>query len=292
MAFACIVLLPTMCMAHRNTAEKWTNFQSWAMLQRGMTKTQVVRFLGEPKETTACQTGRKNVWYYQQVPKEQTNQLTDGSIVFKQNRTGVYILFRWQDPSWKQVEADKKEKEAEIEAAALKVKLEREVALTQQRLERAEKAKKALELKEKRQEEVNRRKAEREEVAKARALEDEEEAKKHTLSSGLDHLFEIVTEGHLIRNGLILLGVVFVFTLIFKSAAGKFWWRHSKKPPNIQQNRYNQQKYSMSIIDIPEKKSKETIHLRPQHNQQKCGTPIVGIPDKKAKSNKNIEVNK
>ena len=49
----------------------------------------------------------------------------------------------------------------------------------------------------------------------------------------LDALNNVATEHHFVRNGLIIVGSAFAIVLIFKSAAGKWWWRHEKKHKEI-----------------------------------------------------------
>jgi len=44
----------------------------------------------------------------------------------------------------------------------------------------------------------------------------------------LDEVTNITQEHHFVCNGLILLGIAFAIVLIFKSGAGKFWWKHEK----------------------------------------------------------------
>jgi outer membrane protein assembly factor BamE (lipoprotein component of BamABCDE complex) len=239
---AFIILFSTVCVAQRKPVEKWTDFQSWTNLRTGMTKTQVTVLLGQPKDTIANQTGSINIWYYQQIPPKQTTTLCDGCVVFKENRIGTCTLSLWQDPSWVQLKDHKKEKEIAIETAAQKAELERQVALTQRKLEQAERVKKALELKLQQQEEARKRRAEQvaraRVIAGAKALEAKQEAgaekeaekeKGYTVSCGfLDRLCAIVIEYHFVLIGTILLAVA--LCLIFKLEAGRLWWRYAKKP--------------------------------------------------------------
>jgi hypothetical protein len=75
----------------------------------------------------------------------------------------------------------------------------------------------------------------------------------------LDALNEIVTEGHFVRNGLILLGIIFVIILTLKTATGKWRWKQNKeltKNYNRKRDIYNKQKYGIIIKDIPDKNAK------------------------------------
>ena len=218
-ALAAIVLFSAVCVAQGKPVEKWTIFKSWADLRSGMSENQVTMLLGQPRETTTSRTDSTNAWYYQQIPPEQTNNLCDGCVMFRKDGTGTYTLYRWQDPNWKQIENDKKEKETAIEIATQKAELEKQVALTQKKLEHAAKAKKALELKLQQQEEARENKAKM--LAEFEAMEKEqkeeeqkkEEEEERTASSGfLDRLCGIVTERHFVPFliAVFLFGVVLV----------------------------------------------------------------------------------
>ncbi len=255
-ALAVIVLFSAVCMAQRKPVEKWTDFQSWTKLRSGMSKTQVTMLLGQPKETTASQTDSTNIWYYQQIPPEQTNKLCNGCVVFKKNRTGTYTLYRWQDPNWKQVQDDKIKRKAELEEAAQKTELEKQVTITQRKLEQAERPKKTLELKVQQQEEARRMKlkmvAEFEAMEKAQQEgeeEEEEEEEERTAAHGgfLDRLCGIAAGYYFVLVGIILLAIAFAIVLISKSAPGRFWWKHKKKPQKhaALRAKYRRQKYGI-----------------------------------------------
>jgi len=229
-ALAFIVLLSAMCTAQSKEAEKWTDFRSWAALRSDMTESQVINLLGQPKETTTSQTDSTNIWYYQQIPQEVTYKLCDGCVVFRKDSTGTYILYRWRDPNWKQVEAYKKEKETAIEIAAKEAELEIQAEVAQKELEQAEKAKEAPEPKLQSPQEARRMKAEM--IAKFVAMEKEQkegqESQEEGAASSDSVTSEIVAESHFILIGAILLAAVCAIVLILKFATGHFWWKHKK----------------------------------------------------------------
>jgi len=233
-ALAVIVLFSAVCVAQRKPIEKWTDLRNWA----------------QPKKTIASQTGSTNIWYYQQIPPEQTDKLCDGCVVFKKNGTGTYTLYRWRDANWEQVQDYKKEKEAAIETAAQKAELERQVALTRKKPEQAERPKKALELKLQQQEEARRMRLEM--VAEFEAMEktqQEGEEEERTAAHGgfLDRLCGIATGYYFVLVGIILLAIAFAIVLISKSAAGRFWWKSKKKPQKHSAlwAKYRRQKYGI-----------------------------------------------
>jgi outer membrane protein assembly factor BamE (lipoprotein component of BamABCDE complex) len=239
-ALVFVVLLFAVCAAQSKEAEKWTDFRSWAALRRDMTESQVINLLGQPKETTTSQTDSTNIWYYQQIPLEQTYKLCDGCVVFKKNSAGTYILYRWKDPDWQQVEADKKEKETALETAAKEAELERqaEVArkeleqaeLAQKELEQAEKAKETPEPKSQSPEEARRMKAKM--IARFMAMEkeqkEEEEGEEERAASSDSAISDIAAERHFVLIGTILLAAVCAMVLTLKFATGRFWWKHKK----------------------------------------------------------------
>ncbi len=67
----------------------------------------------------------------------------------------------------------------------------------------------------------------------------------------LDEINEIVTNGHFVKCGFILLGVVFTAILALKSAAGKWWWQHSKEPRKSDDigDKYNKRHYRIDYED-------------------------------------------
>lgn len=75
---------------------------TWNRLKQDMSTDDVIRILGDPKETESSRTSQ--IWYYQDVPVKENEQIIErpkeGTLVFRINSERVFQLKVWTPPDW------------------------------------------------------------------------------------------------------------------------------------------------------------------------------------------------